>query len=155
MTDERRIQLIAGTIGVLIVAALTLATAVDAAAQGPPPGRGGRGGPGGFFGDARGRGGFGPLFRLDGLTDAQRQQIRTLADQRREGLSRLAQDVAEARRAFAESVQSGQPDENKADDLGKATAALALGRARLQADIYQVLTAEQKAALARRRTATR
>src|SRR5262245_26186405 len=55
MTQERRVQLVAGTVGMLIVAALLLATVVDAAAQGPLFGRGG---PDGFIGAARGgRGG--------------------------------------------------------------------------------------------------
>ena len=40
LTQEQRVQVIAGTVGVLIVAALLLATAVDAAAQGPRFGRG-------------------------------------------------------------------------------------------------------------------
>ncbi len=42
-------------------------------------------------------------------------------------------------------------DESKATELGQATSALALARARLQADVFGVLTAEQKAELAKRR----
>jgi Spy/CpxP family protein refolding chaperone len=150
MTQEQRVRLIGGTVGVLIVAALLLATAVDAAAQGPRFGRG-RGGPGGFIGDAGGRGGGLGLMRLGSLTDEQRQQIRTLTDQRREGLAMLQREAAEARRALAASAESGQVDESKASELGQATGALALARARLQADVFNVLTAEQKAELAKRR----
>ena len=134
LSQQQRVQVIAGTIGVLIVAALLLATAVDAAAQGPRFGRG-RGGPGGFIGDAGGRGGGLGLMRLGSLTDEQRQQIRTLTDQRREGLAMLAREVAEARGALAASVESGQVDEGKATELGQATSALALARARLHADV--------------------
>ena len=155
MTQERRVQMIGGTVGVLIVAALLLATAVDAAAQGPRFGRGGRGGPGGFIGDAGGRGGGLGLMRLGSLTDAQRQEIRTLTEQRREGLAMLGREAAEARRALAASAESGQVDESKASELGQATSALALARARLQADVFNVLTAEQKAELAKRRDAMR
>lgn len=155
MTQERRVQLIAGTVGVLIVAALLFATAVDAAAQGPRFGRGGRGGPGGFIGDAGGPRGALGLMRLGSLTDAQREQIRTLTEQRREGLAMLGREVAEARRALAASVESGQVDESKAAELGQASGALALARARLQADVFAVLTAEQKAELAKRRDAMR
>jgi len=150
LSQQQRVQVIAGTIGVLIVAALLLATAVDAAAQGPRFGRG-RGGPGGFIGDAGGRGGGLGLMRLGSLTDEQRQQIRTLTDQRREGLAMLTREVAEARGALAASVESGQVDEGKATELGQATSALALARARLHADVLGVLTAEQKAELAKRR----
>ena len=153
VTQEQRVQLIAGTVGVIIVAGLLLATAVDAAAKGPRfgRGRGGPGGPGAFLGALGARGGFGPLTRLPGMTDAQRQQIRTLIDQRREGLAMLRQDVLEARQALAASAEAGQVDESKATDVGTATTALALAQARLQADLYGVLTAEQKAELAKRR----
>jgi Spy/CpxP family protein refolding chaperone len=153
MTDERRVQVIAGTVGVVIVAAMLFATVVDAAAQGPRFGRGGPDGPRGFIGDAGGRGGggLGGLMRLDGLTDAQREQIRTLISQRREGLAMLAREVGEAQRALATSAETGQVDEGKADALGSATRALALARAQLQADVFGVLTAEQKAELAKRR----
>ena len=151
LTQEQRVQLIAGTVGVIIVAALLLATALDAAAQGPRFGPG-RGGPGGFIGDAGGRGsGFAGLLRLDSLTDAQRQQIRTLTSQRREELATLGRQAGEARRALAASAESGQIDESKAADVGSAMGALSLAQARLQADIYAVLTAEQKADVAKRR----
>jgi Spy/CpxP family protein refolding chaperone len=151
MTEERRVQVVAGTAGMLIVAALLLATVADAAAQGPRFGRG-RGGPDGFIGDAGGgRGGRLGLMRLGSLTDDQREQIRTLTQQRREGLAMLQREVAEARQALAASVQSGQVDEGKATELGQAQSALALARARLQADVLAVLTPEQKAELAKRR----
>ena len=148
MTQERRVQVVAGTVGMLIVAALLLATVVDAAAQGP---RFGRGGPDGFIGDAGRRGGGLGLMRLGSLTDDQRQQIRTLTQQRREGLAMLQRDVAEARRELSASAQSGQVDESKATELGQATSALALARARLQTDVLAVLTPEQKAELTKRR----
>jgi Spy/CpxP family protein refolding chaperone len=151
MTQERRVLVLAGTVGMLIVAALLLATVVDAAAQGPRFGPG-RGGPDGFIGDAGGSGGGRlALMRLASLTDEQRQQIRTLTQQRREGLAMLQRDVAEARRALSASADSGQVDESKAAELGQATGALALARARLQADVLAVLTPEQRAELATRR----
>ncbi len=151
LTREQRVQLIAGTVGVIVVGALLLATAVDAAAQGPRFGRG-NGGPRGFIGDASGRGGgIAGLMRLSGMTDAQRQQIRTLTSQRREELATLGRQVAEARRGLMASAESGQIDESKATEVGNAASALALARARLQADVYAVLTAEQKSELAKRR----
>jgi Spy/CpxP family protein refolding chaperone len=152
MTDERRVQVIAGTVGVIVVAAMLFATALDAAAQGPRFGRGGPDGPRGFIGaGGRGGGDLGRLTRLDSLTDAQREQIRMLTSQRREGLAMLAREVSEAQRALAASAETGQVDESKATDLGNATSNLALARARLQADVFGVLTAEQKAELAKRR----
>ena len=150
MTQERRVLVVAGTLGMLIVAALLLATVVDAAAQGPRFGPG-RGGPGGFIGDAGGRGGGRGLMRLPSLTDEQRQQIRTLTEQRRDGLAMLQREAVEARRALSASAESGQVDESKAAELGQATSALALARARLQADVLAVLTPDQKAELAKRR----
>lgn len=157
LTQEQRVRLIAGTVGVIIVAGLLLATAVDAAAQEPRLGRG-RGGPGGhgaFLGVLGGRGGLGPLTRLPGVTDAQRQEIRTLLDQRREGLAMLRQQVIEARQALSASAETGQVDDSKAAELGTATSALALAQARLQADLYAVLTPEQKAELDQRRAQMR
>lgn len=150
LTEEQRVQMIAGTVGVLIVAGLLLAMTADAVAQGRFGG--GRGGPGGFVGDAGRRGGgIGPLAALRSLTDAQRQQIRTLGEQRREELTTLGRQVADAHRALAASAVAGQVDESKATELGTATTALALSRARLQADVFAVLTAEQRAEVAKRR----
>jgi len=76
-------------------AALLVAMVAGVSAQGPSPGRGGRGGPGVFGGPGGSRGGaLGGSFRgLSSLTDAQREQLRTLAEQRREELTTLARQL--------------------------------------------------------------
>ncbi len=153
-TQQDRVRLVAGTGGVLVVAMLLVAMVAGVSAQGPSPGRGGRGGPGVFGGPGgpRGDGAPGaPFRRLASLTDAQREQLRTLAGQHREELATLARQLVEARRALSASAQTGQVDESKATDVGAAAGALALARARAQAEAFAVLTPAQRAELAAQR----
>ncbi|HEY6508498.1 MAG TPA: Spy/CpxP family protein refolding chaperone, partial [Vicinamibacterales bacterium] len=97
----------------------------------------------------RGRGAS--LRGLSSLTDAQREQLRELAGQRRAELATSLRQVADARRALAASAETGQVDESKAVELGAAVSALALGRARAQAEALAVLTPDQRAELTKRR----
>jgi len=153
-TQQERVRLVAGTGGVVVVAALLVAMVAGVSAQGPSPGRGGRGGPGvvGGPGGPRGDGAFGGGFRrLSTLTEAQREQLRSLAAQHREELATLARQVGDARRALTASAQTGQVDESKATDVGAAVGALALARAKAQAEAFAVLTPDQRAELATKR----
>jgi Spy/CpxP family protein refolding chaperone len=150
---RKRIVLVpAGLAGALVATVLLVGTA-HVSAQGPGGGRPGMGrghfGPGGF-------GAFNPRgLGLEGanLTDAQRDQVRAVINGHRDELRSLFDQVAQARRALAASVDRGQVDEAAANQVGTATAALALAQARIRADVLQVLTPEQREAMQKRRDA--
>ena len=126
-----------------LVAALVSGGAL-AYAQGPSPGssrgRGlgiGPGGPGGGF-----------AFRALDLTDAQQEQVRQLTQQNREQMRalmdrmRAAQD---ARRQAIEAVPFNESQVRSAmKELAEVEADLAVAQARLQADIYALLSVEQQ-----------
>lgn len=140
---ERTIGGIAGMICTgLLVAGLVASVSADGdAAQGPP--RAGRPGPGG-----PGR------LNLPSLTDAQREQIRGVAQQHREELRRLAERAMTARRALRDAVIQGQVDEGKANEVGAATGALALAQAQMRGEILALLTPEQRQQIENRREQT-
>ena len=101
------------TAAALIIAA---AVAIPVIAQ-PPQGRGGPGGPmgpGGFGG----RGGFPMLHTLD-LTDAQREQIRTITRQQRDATDSPGQKLADTPEAAAPGDSrglAGHPEDRRAED---------------------------------------
>lgn len=157
--DKSRATWMVGAVCVALSALLVGATMADVAAQGPSGGprhergRGGHPGPG--FGPG-GRGlGLGPIMRLESLTDAQREQLRALAQSRRDEGPALVRQLAEAQRALMASAESGVVDESKAAELGAAVSSLAVMRARLHADAFAILTPEQKAELTAQRSRMR
>jgi Spy/CpxP family protein refolding chaperone len=119
-------------------------------AQGPQPGLRGRG-PGGF-----GPGAGLALRGLD-LTEAQQEQVRQLSQQSREqtrGLLDRMRAAQEARRQAVEAVPFNESQVRAAmRDLADVEADLAVAQARLQSDIYALLTAEQQQRLQRVRAA--
>ena len=150
MVKQQRIVLLAaGLAGVLMAAILLVGAVAEVAAQGgqgrPGVGRGhfGPGGPGVF-----GPGGLG----LEGanLTEAQREQVRAVVDQHRDEIHGLFERVTQARRALSASAEQGQVDESAASQVGEASAALALAEARIRAEVLQLLTPEQRAAVQKR-----
>lgn len=132
---------------VRVVAAASLAALVVAGAayaQGP--------GVGGFRGRGPGAGmggsGFGlPLRQLE-LTDAQRQQIRQLVQQRRIEMRPLVERLRTAAEARRQAVTAIPPDEARirvaAQELAQAQVDVAVQQARLQSDIFALLTPEQQ-----------
>ncbi len=144
------------------VAAVVLGLSAVAAvsAQGPggndggqPPfaGRGGRGGPVGRMGGPGGPGGIGiPLNRLN-LTDAQRDQVKSVVDSHGAELRPLAEKAMTTRRALEQAVTADAIDEGairaKAADVATVESDMAVARARVHADILQVLTPDQRAKL--------
>jgi protein CpxP len=126
-----------------LVAALVTGGAL-AYAQGPQSG-----GP-------RGRGpGFGPggpqaglsLRALD-LTEAQQEQVRQLSQQSREQMRALMDRMRAAQDARRQAVEAIPFNESQVraamQDLADVQADLAVAEARLQSDIYALLTAEQQ-----------
>jgi Spy/CpxP family protein refolding chaperone len=109
-------------------------------------------GPGGL----RGRGpGFGPGRPLAGLalrgldlTDAQQEQVRQLSRQSREQMRALMDRMRaaqEARRQAVEAIPFNESQVRAAmKELAEIEADLAVAEARLQSDVYALLTAEQQ-----------
>ena len=130
------------TAAALIIAA---AVAIPVIAQ-PPQGRGGPGGPmgpGGFGG----RGGFPMLHALD-LTDAQREQIRTITRQQRDATDSPQQKLATLQKQLHLAILAESPDTQKIDELKTAITAAAgealTSRIDIESRIAQVLTPEQR-----------
>lgn len=130
-------------LGVSALAAALVSGAL-AYAQGPAPG-----GPHGRgLGIGPGGPGSGLALRALDLTDAQQEQVRQLTQQNREQLRalmdrmRAAQD---ARRQAVEAIPFNESQVRSAmKELAEVEADLAVAQARLQADIYALLSAEQQ-----------
>lgn len=122
-------------------AATVLAAALSIPVIAQPAGRRGPG-PGGF-------GGPFPVLRGLDLTEAQREQIRTMTRERREAADAPGRKVADLTRQLHLAVLADTPDPQKLDELkGALAAALAEGldhRLDVQTRIAQVLTPEQRA----------
>jgi len=113
-----------------------LGTAVFAQSQGPSAG------------DHRGmRGGFPGLGQLD-LSAEQRQDIRRVMESHKAERDAIEGRLREARRAEAEAVMAVPVDESairaRSAELAKVEADAAVLRARVHAEVYNVLTPEQQ-----------
>lgn len=124
---------------VLLAAILGAAVAVPVIAQPPQGGRGpGRGpGPDGVL----------SILRNLNLTDAQREQIRTITEAQRANNPR--RNLMDLERQLQAAIFSDPPDQQKIDDLknsiAAASAADLAARIDLASRISQVLTPEQRA----------
>jgi len=124
--------------------------------QPPRPfrGRGGPGGPGGpgGFGGPGGPMGMLPMLGPQlGLTDAQRDQIKTIADSHKDDWKGLADRARNARLALEDAITADKLDDaairQKAADAAAVEADLAVARAHAYGEVVQILTADQKAQL--------
>jgi protein CpxP len=137
------------TLGALALGLLAGGTAL---AQGPG-GPGGPNGPGG-----RGPRGM-PGIELRGLdlTEAQREQIRALAEQYRESGGPVREQLAQAREAQRDALAVVPLNEglvrSTTQALAEAAAQAAIVQARLRADVLALLTPDQRQALEERQTA--
>jgi len=129
------------------VAAAFVASVAVAQGQGPGmQGRGrGQGGPGGFGGP----GGRGPMPAvMQGLTEEQRNQVKAIMDEQREGQDGPPAD-AKLRRDLEAELLAEVPNDQRIEDLKQQIlVAQAEGLSRhiaVQKRIAQVLTAEQRA----------
>jgi Spy/CpxP family protein refolding chaperone len=121
---------------------LAAAAAIPVVAQ-PPQGRGDRpGGPGGF-------GGPFPMLRELKLSDAQREQIRTITQQQRDTAGDSQKKVADLNKQLHLAILADTPDPQKIEELktaiGAAAAEALTARIDVQTRIAQVLTPEQRA----------
>jgi len=125
----------------------------------PPPrpfmGRVGPGGPGGPFGGPAGPGGPMGMLPMLGrelnLTDAQRDQIKTIAQSHRDEWKGLGDRERTARMALNDAIIADTIDEaairQKSSEVAAVEADLSVARAHAHAEVMQVLTADQKAQL--------
>jgi periplasmic protein CpxP/Spy len=125
-----------------LTAVLAVLLAGAAYAQGPGPGGRGRG-PDGF-----GRG-IGLPLRALSLTDAQQQQIRTLTQQNRQqnraAFDRLRTAMDAQRKAVGTIPVNEALIRATTQDLAEAQTEVAIQQARLQSEIFGLLTPEQQA----------
>jgi Spy/CpxP family protein refolding chaperone len=111
-------------------------------------------GPGGPDGPRRFGGPGGPMGILPmlghdlGLTDAQRDQVKAIAESHKADWRALADRARTAHMALNEAVTTAPIDEalirQKSSELAAVDADLAVARARAHAEVFQILTAEQK-----------
>ena len=115
-----------------------------------PGGRGGRmGGPMG----AHFAGGLGGVMR--DLTDSQREQVKGIRERHAERLKPVMERARNARAAVDAAVVSGNIGNLQAlsIEVGNAETELTFAQAQVQAEIFGVLTSEQKQKIAERRKA--
>jgi protein CpxP len=89
-----------------------------------------------------------PLRELN-LTDAQREQVRTIVDARQTEMRAVGERARAAREALHAATTSPAFDEGlvraRAAELASVDADLAVTQARIFADVFQILTPEQQA----------
>jgi Spy/CpxP family protein refolding chaperone len=115
------------------------------------PGR--PGGPGGRMGGPMGGGAFAFREVMRDLTDAQREQVRVIHERHADRIRPLAERAHAAREAVNNAVVSGNEGNLQAlsIEVGNAETELTFAQAQVQAEIFKVLTAEQKQNIAARR----
>ena len=117
---------------------------------GPPPG-GGPGMPGMRRGGPGGPMGFGPGFRELDLTDAQKNQLKQIADSHREEFQAAGQKAGAAREGMRALMEADTIDENairaKSQEVAAAEAEIMILNAKVRLQSLQVLTPEQQAKL--------
>jgi Spy/CpxP family protein refolding chaperone len=115
----------------------------DQRSTGDQRGRMGRGGPRGLMGPLAGL----PLGRLE-LTDAQREQVRTILDSHREDSLALRKRATEARQALDAAITAGAYDEAtvraRSADVATVEADVAVQRARVYQEVFRILTTQQQ-----------
>ena len=117
----------------------------------------GRGGPGwrGDSGGFAGRGGLlgvlGPMARQLNLSDAQKERFKSIEASHRDDMKALGDRAMAARQALAAVVTAETFDEatirSRSAEVAAVEADMAVARARIRAELLQVLTSEQQAQL--------
>jgi Spy/CpxP family protein refolding chaperone len=113
---------------------------------------GGPGGPGGRMGGPMG-GAFAFREVMRDLTDAQREQVKAIHERHAESIRPLAERAHAAREALSNAVMSGNEGNLQAlsIEVGSAETELTFAQAKIQAEVFKVLTPEQKQKIAERR----
>ena len=118
------------------------------------PGGRGPGGPGGRGGRMGGPMAGGPIREvMRDLTDAQRGQVKAIHERHADRIRPLVERSHAAREAVNAAVLSGNTGNLQAlsIEVGSAETELTFAQAQVQAEVFNVLTAEQKQKIAERR----
>ena len=143
MTTKRLALGVATGVLVLGVGAGLYATGQNTNQDPRPFSRGGRmGGPGGPMGML-------PMFARElNITDAQKAQIKTIADSHRDEWKALGDRARTAHEALRQAVTADTVDEGlirqRSAEAAAVEADMAVARARAHAEVFQLLTPEQK-----------
>jgi protein CpxP len=137
---EENMTVIQTTKMAAITAAVGMAMGLGTAALAQPHGDAG--------GEHRGmRGGFHGLRQL-GLSDEQRQEVRRIMELHKAERQAIGERLREARRAQSDAVMAVPVDESavraRSAELAKVESDAAVLRARMHAEVYNVLTPEQQ-----------
>jgi Spy/CpxP family protein refolding chaperone len=85
------------------------------------------------------------------LTDAQQTQVKQILAKDKPTLAPLVQQMVQGHQQMRQLIESGAFDESKARTLAsqqtQTMTELAVQKARMQSDLYQILTADQKTKL--------
>lgn len=138
--------------GLALTAALSLAAVPGFAQDGGGQGRGGEHG-GRHKGHRMGRGFGGRFFERLNLTDAQREQIRQITERHHQNTQALREQARGTRgeRPAFDGTFNESAVRAAAQARANAQVELEVAHARMMSEIYNVLTAEQKAQLAAQR----
>ncbi|MBD0369702.1 MAG: Spy/CpxP family protein refolding chaperone [Pyrinomonadaceae bacterium] len=153
LTGRTKVGLVVTLISALLMMAAVAGFAQNGPQEGPP---GGPGGPRGERGPRgpRGPGGPIPFLRDLNLTDAQKAQVKQIVDNFEASTKELREKMRGLRGPEGDAL-SGTFDEAAVRSAAQARAAvqveLEVAHARMLSQVYNVLTAEQKAQLAERR----
>ena len=147
MTTKRLALGVATGVLVLGVGAGVYATAQNTN-QDPRPFRGRGMGPGGPGGPGGPMGMLPMLARELNITDAQKAQIKTIADSHRDEWKALGDRARTAHQALQQTVTADTVDEGlirqRSAEVAAVEADMAVARARVHAEVFQLLTPEQK-----------
>lgn len=145
MTTAKRLGLGIGAGLLALVSAGVYASAQNT--NGGPRPFSGRMGPGGPGGPGRG----GPMMLLRGLdlTDAQKDQVKSLMQSHAEERKALGDRARAAHQALQAAITADSLDEalirQRSADVAAVDADMAVAEARTHAEVWQILTPEQKA----------
>ena len=132
---------------VALVAMVTLIPLTAQSTQGTQPPQGPGRGMGRGFGGPGGPGRIGPVFQRLDLTDAQREQIKAIMEERRE--SRPGANMMELQKQLQAALLADAVDNAKIEQLKaaitSAEAAMLSARIETELKISQLLTPEQRA----------
>ncbi|MDQ3635587.1 MAG: Spy/CpxP family protein refolding chaperone [Acidobacteriota bacterium] len=96
--------------------------------------------------------GIGHMFRMLDLTDAQKEQMKTIRQTSRENTKSLREQMKSNRQQLQQLTENGTFDEGAvtaiAGQQGQLHAQMTVAKLRVRSQMYNVLTADQKAKLA-------
>jgi len=153
---KARVAFVLGAVMLVLAATMGVQAQNSSAGQALPAAQGGAGGSGFGRGPGgpMGRGPMGPagpadlpLGRLN-LSPQQQDQVKAIMDSHQDELKGLADREMAARKALEASIAADALDENtirsRSADLGAVEADMAVSRAHIRAEVFQVLTPDQQ-----------